>query len=118
MKESDPTELKQPPSNEEPSNYSTDGSIRELTLVFKDGNMDAFPYSYIVYRKFRISDVKNKIIIDLPSRVITLSGYGLYSLFMAISRQIPRIVYQIDERYASEGDSAVTEIIVEEMNKG
>ena len=118
MKESDPTELKQSPTHDEPSTYPSDSSSRELCLVFKDGTMDFIPYSYIVYKKFRMSNEKNSITIELPTKVITLSGYGLLELVQSISRQIPRTIYQIDERYASPGDSAVTEIVVEESNKG
>jgi len=118
MKENNPSTQDSSSEGENSAFYPSEGSIRELCLVFKDGNMDAFPYSYIMYRKFRMSDAKNSIIIELPSKVITLSGYGLLQLFLAIARQLPRTVYQIDERYASQGDSAVTEIIVEETNKG
>jgi len=118
MKENNPSTPDSTSEGENPAFYQSEGSIRELCLVFKDGTMDFIPYSYIVYKRFRISNDKNSIIIELPSKMITLSGYGLLQLILAISRQLARTVYQIDERYASQGDSAVTEIIVEETNKG
>ncbi|MBA4853756.1 hypothetical protein [Emticicia sp. BO119] len=96
--------------------YASEGSIRNFCLVWKDGNMDDFPYSYVVHTQFRIGEEKNAMIIELPSKLITLSGYGLTSLFLAFKKQLPQFIYQVDERYAEEAETVVTDIQIEEKS--
>ena len=114
MRENNPVSSESESQEDTSPFYSGDGSIRNFCLVWKDGNMDDFPYSYVVHTKFRIGEEKNVIIIELPSKLITLSGYGLTSLFLAFKKQLPQFIYQIDERYADQEDCVVTDIQIEE----
>lgn len=118
IKENNPAQPGSEPQSAESTNYATEGSIRNFCLVWKDGNMDDFPYSYVVHTKFRKSDTKNSIIIILPSILITLSGYGLHTLFLAFKKQLPQFIYQIDERYVDKQETVVTDIQIEEKSQG
>ncbi|RYU92679.1 hypothetical protein [Emticicia agri] len=116
MKENNPGQSDSESQENDPTYYSGEGSIRNFCLVWKDGNMDDFPYSYVVHTQFRISEEKNTMIIELPSKLITLSGYGLTSLFLAFKKQLPQFIYQVDERYGEEAEMVVTDIQIEEKS--
>lgn len=114
MKENNPAQSDAEPKAGDAAYYPGEGSIRNFCLVWKNGNMDDFPYSYVVHTRFRTGEEKNAIIIELPSKLITLSGYGLMSLFLAFKKQLPQFIYQIDERYTGQDDTVVTDIQIEE----
>lgn len=116
MKENNPGQSGSASQEDTSAFYAGEGSIRNFCLVWKDGNMDDFPYSYVVHTKFRIGEEKNTMIIELPSKLITLFGYGLTSLFLAFKKQLPQFIYQIDERYIGQDDTVVTDIQIEEKS--
>jgi len=116
MKENSPGQSGSASQEDTSAFYTSEGSIRNFCLVWKDGNMDDFPYSYVVHTQFRIGEEKNMMIIELPSKLITLSGYGLTTLFLAFKKQLPQFIYQIDERYAEEAETVVTDIQIEEKS--
>lgn len=116
MKENNPTQADAASQAGDSAYYPGESSIRNFCLVWKDGNMDDFPYSYVLHTKFRLGEEKNVIIIELPSKLITLSGYGLTALFLAFKKQLPQFIYQIDERYTSQDDTVVTDIQIEEKS--
>ncbi|MBA4853455.1 hypothetical protein [Emticicia sp. BO119] len=116
MKENNPGQSGSTSQDDTSAFYASEGSIRNFCLVWKDGNMDDFPYSYVVHTQFRIGQEKNTMIIELPSKLITLFGYGLTSLFLAFKKQLPQFIYQVDERYAEEAETVVTEIQIEEKS--
>lgn len=117
MKENNPAQSGLESQNDGSAFFPNEGNMRNFCLVFKEGNMRAFPYAYIVDYTFEIGQEKNKVILELPSKLITLSGYGLTTLYLAFLKQLPQFIYQIDERYADQGESVVTDITVEEKNQ-
>lgn len=117
MKENNPTPSESEIQNDE-TFYQTKGSIRNLGLVFKDGNIRGFPYAFILDYSFKLSDEKNVIILELSSKIISLYGYKLWSLYWELFDQTPRIIHEVDERYANESESVVTKIVIEEKNNG
>lgn len=117
MKENNPTPSESDPQNEG-NYYPTKGSIRNLALIFKDGNIRGFPYAFIVDYFFKVNDENNVIILELSSKTISLIGYKLWPLYWEIFDQTPRIIQEVDKRYATGTESAVTKIVIEEKSNG
>ncbi len=118
MKENNPAQSDSEPKDDVSAFFPSEGSMRNFCLVFKEGDMRAFPYAYIVDYTLEIGQEKNKIILELPSKLITLSGYGLTSLYLAFLKQLPQMIHEVDERYADHEGSMVTHILIEKKEGG
>lgn len=112
MKENIPVESDSKFQGDESDKYQSTGNIRNFALIWKNGKMQGFLYAYVSDFSFEIENEKNVITIEVSSKVIKLYGYGLTTLFWEFFDQIPRIIREVDERYATEKD-CVVKIVVE-----
>jgi hypothetical protein len=97
-------------------NYTTMGHTRNVCLVWPDGRRAFLNYAYLVVGEFEPNDEKNVIRLGFSSHNVTLQGYSLESLFMALLDHLPRIITAIDPRYVLDEDkqkSVVTGIVLE-----
>lgn len=97
--------------------YEGPGSIRNLGFIWPNGNRSFHQYAYMPDAFFYADGTKNKIKLVFSSSIITLSGYKLESLLIELSLQIPRWIVITDSRYATEDESYVVEVIIEDKEK-
>lgn len=91
--------------------YDTPGYPRNVCFIWPDGKREFFNYAYLITAKFEPGNTKNEIALAFSGYTITLSGYGLESLFMDFLDHIPKIITAIDKRYASGINSSTATII-------
>lgn len=112
MRESNPTHEQelQGEANHAP------GSHRNLCLVWPDGRRAFFNYAYLIVGEFYPESDKNSILLNFSAYTVTLLGFGLEPLFMALLDHMPRLIEVSDERYILSKDQnkfIVTDITVE-----
>lgn len=100
MRENDPTKGSNAskPSGEN-DYYDSPGNARSLCLVWPDGKRAFLSYAYLVSGEFTPASEKNVIILNFSSHTLTLKGYGLEQLFMALLDHLPKIIVASDPRY-------------------
>lgn len=113
MLESDPTLPETSEKVGEQELYQLPGSTRNLGLAWPDGKRCFFNYAYLVSVEFDPKGERNTIRVSFSSHKVTLSGYALESLFLALFEHLPRWIVINDPRYATEKEMCVVEGIVE-----
>jgi len=88
--------------------------VRNLCFAWPDGRKLFLNYAYLVSGEFVTDGETNTIKLAFTSHLVTLKGYGLEELYIALIEQIPRIIEEEDARYrdTSESKTMVTEIVV------
>lgn len=99
MRESDPTSVDEA-GQDTAQLYTTAGHIRNVCFAWPDGKKAFFNYAYLIATEFEPNAEQNLIKLNFSSHQVSLSGYGLEPLFMALLDQLPRLVTAIDDRYA------------------
>jgi len=123
MRESAPTERPDTDRTDDAAGdttrYETTGHVRNLCLGWPDGRRMFLNYAYLVACEYAPGDDKNSICLSFSSHTVTLNGYGLETLFMALLDHLPRVIMAVDDRYAMKTSDApeVFEIVVEDKEK-
>lgn len=116
MKESNPAENSDEKETGVTFNEYALARPLNLCLVWPDGKRFFLNYSYLVAGELNLDGEKNVIILYFSSHVIKLLGYGLEALFGELMDHLPRIIFSIDERYATENDIKSKEMTVIEIS--
>lgn len=119
LRENDPTGTEQESGAGASEQYFNSGHTRNVCLVWPDGRRAFLNYAYLVVGEFEPNDEKNVIKLGFSSHNVTLQGYSLETLFMALLDHLPRIITAIDPRYVLDEDkqkSVVIEISLEKSN--
>ena len=98
------------------TSYETAGHVRNLCLGWPDGRRMFLNYAYLVACEYEPGDEKNSIRLNFSSHTVTLNGYGLETLFIALLDHLPRLIMAVDDRYALNTErleAVLTAIIVE-----
>lgn len=99
--------------------YASVGHTRNVCLVWPDGRRAFLNYAYLVAGEYEPNDEKNMIRLSFSSHSVTLQGYSLEPLFMALLDHLPRIITAIDPRYVLDEDresSVVINIVLEKQD--
>jgi hypothetical protein len=117
MRESDPTNSESPQKNEKDDEfYLLAGHTRNLCLVWANEKRMFLNYAYLVAGEFNPNDEKNLIKLTFSSHTVSLYGYHLEPLYIALLDHLPRFIVETDIRYALNDESkegVVTQIVVE-----
>ena len=117
LRENDPTDPADGSGSLLVENYTTMGHTRNVCLVWPDGRRAFFNYAYLIVGEFEPNDEKNVIRLGFSSHNVTLQGYSLESLFMALLDHLPRIITAIDPRYVLEKGEGKETIVWMEVIK-
>ncbi len=113
MREGDPSKTEEPLPHDPGSGlFHAPGHARNLCLVWPDGKRFFLNYAYLIAGELNLGGEKNEIKLRFSSHTVTLSGYGLESLFMALTDHFPRVIFAVDERYVPEEDAGSKEMTV------
>lgn len=112
LRENDPTKPKNG-ANAMDTFYDAPDSVRHLCLVWPDGKQQFLSYAYLVGGTFTPGEELNEITLNFSAYLVSLKGYCLESLFVALLDHLPKQVTQIQQRYAATETSAVTDILVQ-----
>ncbi|PSR56634.1 hypothetical protein AHMF7605_25635 [Adhaeribacter arboris] len=116
LRENDPTKADAVSTTSNKDYYESTGNARNLCLVWPNGRRVFISYSYLVSGEFKLDDDKNVITLSFSSHTITLKGFGLQPLFMALLDHLPRMIMAVDARYAlndSLKEALVLDMLVE-----
>ena len=96
--------------------------VRPLNLCLRwpDGKRFFLSYSYLIAGEFNPEGETNQIQLYFTTYQVSLKGYGLEALFMALLEQLPHQLIAIEPRYVvSEEalDGTVIEITVEKTGE-
>lgn len=119
LRENDPTGTDDVSGSLLIENYPAPGDTRNVCLVWPDGRRAFLNYAYLVVGEFEPNDERNVIRLGFSSHNVTLQGYSLESLFMALLDHLPRIIIAIDPRYVLDEDkqkSVIIEIVLEKTD--
>ncbi|MBO0950589.1 hypothetical protein [Fibrella forsythiae] len=110
MRENDPTSVNE--SGQDMAQlYATAGHIRNICFAWPDGKKAFFNYAYLIATEFEPNAEQNLIKLNFSSHQVSLSGYHLESLFMALLDHLPRIVTVQDARYALTDETQVPIVV-------
>ena len=112
LRESDPTKPENR-ANEAVTSYDAPSHSRSLCLVWPDGRRHFLNYAYLVGGTFTPGEEVNEITLNFSTYTVTLKGYSLETLFVALLDQLPRQIVRVEERYAENDTSTVTQISVQ-----
>ena len=116
MREGDPTNSDSTKQDENELFYQSSGHARNVCFVWSNEKRLFLNYAYLVSGEFNPNEEKNLITLTFSSHTVLLHGYNLESLYRALMEQIPRLIFEVDSRYALNGvlkEVIVIEIIVE-----
>jgi hypothetical protein len=105
MRESDPTNSDSTKQDENELFYQSSGHARNVCFVWSNEKRLFLNYAYLVSGEFNPNDDKNLITLTFSSHTVSLNGYNLETLFNALMEHLPRIIFEIDSRYALQGNS-------------
>ena len=114
LRENDPTSSA--PETGTNDFYSSPGYTRNVCLIWPDGKRAFLNYAYLMAGEFEPNGEKNIIKLSFSSNHVTLKGYSLETLFMALLDHLPRLITATDARYVlgeSQSNSVVVEILIE-----
>lgn len=117
MKESNPAEA-EPQASALPEEEFT--RPLNLCLVWPDGKRFFLSYSYLIAGEFNPEGETNRIQLYFTTYRVSLKGYGLEALFMALLEQLPHQLIAIEPRYVvseEAPDGTVIEITVEKTGE-
>ena len=113
MREGGPTERQDLPEvGGDPTRYETVGHSRNVCLAWPDGRRMFLNYAYLVACDYEPGSDRNRIRLSFTSHTVTLAGYGLETLFMALLDHLPRLITATDPRYGLTEEPVVTEMVV------
>lgn len=84
--------------------YSSPGHARNLCLIWPDGRRAFLNYAYLVAGEFEPNTDKNMIRLSFSSHTVSLHGYSLETLFVALLDHLPRVIKAVDPRYVLDED--------------
>ncbi|OYU93832.1 MAG: hypothetical protein CFE21_18920 [Bacteroidetes bacterium B1(2017)] len=116
MRESDPTNSDSTKQDENELFYQSSGHARNVCFVWSNEKRLFLNYAYLVSGEFNPNEEKNLITLTFSSHTVSLHGYNLETLFTALMEHLPRIIFEVDSRYALGSelrDVIIVEIIVE-----
>jgi hypothetical protein len=119
LRESNPAkpheENSQPKIDAENEFYDKPGNNRNIRFAWPDGRMKFYSYAYLVSCEVDVKEDINSIAIEFTSDMVTLKGYKLRDLFLALFNQMPCVITQVDPRYVSSVEDVyiVIEILVD-----
>ena len=116
MRESDPTPTASASEPVGAEFYPQAGYTRNLCLVWPTDRRFFLNYAYLVAAEFEPASEYNLIRLNFTSHQVSIQGYCLENLFMALLDHLPRLIRAIDPRYVLEEDKldpVVIEIRVE-----
>lgn len=117
MKESNPAEA-EPQASALPEEEFT--RPLNLCLVWPDGKRFFLSYSYLIAGEFDPEGETNRIHLYFTTYRVSLKGYGLEALFMALLEQLPHQLMAIEPRYVvseEAQDGTLIEITVEKIEE-
>lgn len=100
MREGDPTASEQIRPNETDANYQTPGHARNVCFVWSNGKRLFLNYAYLISGEFNPNEEKNQIVLNFSSHKVLLSGYNLEPLYSSLLDHLPRLISEMDSRYA------------------
>ncbi len=112
LRENDPTGPKQENGAGVNELYPHPGHVRNLCLIWPDGRRAFLNYAYLVAGEYEPNTEKNLIKLSFSSHIVSLHGYSLETLFMALLDHLPRIIMATDPRYVLKEDKT-KEVVVE-----
>ncbi|GAB3040068.1 hypothetical protein [Spirosoma pulveris] len=115
LRENDPTGSGEESGTLLVEQYPSNGHTRNVCLVWPDGRRVFLNYAYLIAGEYEPNDEKNVIKLSFSSHSVTLQGYNLEPLFMALLDHLPRIITAIDPRYVLDEDrqdSVVISIVI------
>lgn len=116
LRENDPTKPADPSDAAKQNTfYESASHARSLCLVWLDGRQHFLNYTYLVGGELTTAGETNTISLNFSAYTVTLSGYQLEPLFLALLDHLPRYIAVIDKRYAqseAEKQGVVTDIAV------
>ena len=95
--------------------HTDESSVRNICFVWPNGRKAFFNYAYLIAAEFEPNTEQNVIKLDFSSHSVSISGYTLNTLFLALLDHSPRIVTVTDSRYVlanSYTDITVINIII------
>lgn len=116
MREGDPTNSDSTKQDENELFYQSSGYARNICFVWSNEKRLFLNYAYLVSGEFNPNEEKNIITLIFSSHTVSLYGYNLETLFTALMDHLPRLIIEVDSRYALQGSSKeaiVVEIILE-----
>lgn len=116
MREGDPTNSDSTKQDENELFYQSSGHARNVCFVWSNEKKLFLNYAYLVSGEFNPNEEKNLITLTFSSHIVSLHGFNLENLFTALMEHLPRIIIEVDSRYALQGsskESIVIEIILE-----
>ncbi len=120
MREGDPAKTEETAQPSPDSGlYHAPGHARNLCLVWPDGKRFFLNYAYLIAGELNLDGEKNVILLHFSSHTVTLSGYGLETLFRELLDHLPKIIFAIDERYVTRdvSDAKVSVVIDIQVNE-
>ncbi|WP_157607619.1 hypothetical protein [Runella limosa] len=120
MKESSPADTASEKEMGVASNEYTLARPLNLCLVWPDGKRFFLNYSYLIAGEFNPEGETNRIQLYFTTYQVSLKGYGLEALFMALLEQLPHQLIAIEPRYVvseEAPDGTVIEITVEKTGE-
>ena len=112
LREGDPTKPEAAATtNEEGAFYEGPSHARNLCMVWPDGRRQFANYAYLVGGTYTPGNETNEISLTFSDVVLTLRGYGLESLFIALLNSLPKQLVVVDKRYAISSENAQNVII-------
>lgn len=103
VRQRESSEAKVPPAA--PSNYESGTHVRNLCLVWPDGNRKFYNYAYLVAGEFLPTE--NVIRLIFTSETVVLEGNCLLPLFTELLDHLPKIITCTKDRYAALADEDV-----------
>lgn len=118
MKEGNPADSS--PEKPEESSPTAYGVTRPLNLClgWPDGKRFFLSYAYLIAGEFEPEGEHNRIQLHFTAYRVSLKGYGLEGLFLALLEQWPDELIAIEPRYAVSGEApegTIIEIVVEKI---
>ena len=97
FRESDPT--KADITNPLPLKYDSGSYVRNLCLVWPDGNRKFYNYAYLISGEFLAGE--NVIRLIFSSETVILEGSYLLQLFAELLEHVPKEINCTEDRYAA-----------------
>jgi hypothetical protein len=112
LRDGDPTKTGSPSGSNGNNEYYSESHGHNICFVWLDGGRFFLNYSYLLSGELKVDDDKNIINLTFTSHTVVMQGYVLERLFVALMEHLPRVIYQVDERYAlNDVDVAIVTLI-------
>ena len=106
LREGDPTKPEAAAATSDDGTFYDEPShARNLCVAWPDGKRQFLNYAYLVGGDFTPGEETNVITLYFSNNTVTLKGYRLEALFMALLDNLPKQLVVADARYVQAGDS-------------